>query len=541
MKLTFLGAALTVTGSSFLIKANNHKILVDCGMFQGGKAIEEFNRREFAYNPAELDCVVLTHAHIDHSGLLPRLCNEGFRGPIYSTKVTRELCNIMLPDSGHIQEFDAEIANRKGKRAGKAAVLPLYTVDDAFACLEQFSPLSYDVVQEIVPAISIRFRNAGHILGSAMAEVWITEGEEKQKIVFSGDIGHPGQPIIKDPTYIEDADFLVMESTYGNRIHQHYNKEQKLAEIINETVSKGGNVIIPAFAVGRTQTLLYYFRQLFKAGQIPKIPVIIDSPLAISATDIFMHNIQEYDTEAYNEIKPNEHPLHMPQLKFARSADESKAINNINEPKIIISASGMADAGRILHHLKHNLWCSQCSILLVGYQAEGSLGRRLLEGAKKVKILGEEISVKAKIYNLDGFSAHGDKEYLLQWLSSYNTKPANVFLVHGEIDATEEFAEAIAEKLNLPTFVPQFGDSAIISGRHWRIEKSQLPQIMAVDPELQQLQEQLSQLEAEYEAYKQNLQKIVAGDKKKASEALRRMEKVTTFIKKSLSDILKNA
>lgn len=541
MKLTFLGAALTVTGSSFLIESNNHKVLVDCGMFQGGKAIEAFNRREFAYNPAELDCVILTHAHIDHSGLLPRLCKEGFRGPIYSTKVTRELCNIMLPDSGHIQEFDAEIANRKGKRAGKAAVLPLYTVDDAFACLEQFLSLPYDLVKEIMPAISVRFRNAGHILGSAMVEMWITEGEEKQKIVFSGDVGHPGQPIIKDPTCVEDADFVVMESTYGNRIHQPYDKEQKLAEIVNETVSNGGNVIIPAFAVGRTQTLLYYFRQLFKAGKIPKLPIIIDSPLAISATDIFMHNTQDYDTEAYGLIERSEHPLYMPQLKFARTADESKAINIINEPKIIISASGMADAGRILHHLKHNLWCPQCSILLVGYQAEGSLGRRLLEGAKKVKILGEEISVKAKIYNLDGFSAHGDKEYLLQWLSCYNTKPANVFLVHGEGDATEEFGEAIGEKLDLPTFVPRFGDSAIIHGRQWRIEKSQLPQIAMIDPELHHLQEQLVQLEAEYAAYKQSLQKLVTSDKKKTGEALRRLEKVTTFIKKSLGDIMKNA
>ncbi len=540
MKLTFLGAAQTVTGSSFLLETGGRRLLIDCGMFQGGKTIEALNRREFAYNPAEIDCVVLTHAHIDHSGLLPRLCNEKFKGPIYSTKVTRELCNIMLPDSGHIQEFEAEIANRKGKRAGKMAMDPLYSVEDAFNCLDQFVSVPYNKPKDVLPGVSIQFRDAGHILGSSMVEVWITEGEVKQKIVFSGDIGHPGQPIIKDPTFIDEADFIIMESTYGNRTHQDYDKEQRLADIVNETINKGGNVVIPAFAVGRTQTLLYYFHKLIREGKIPKVPIIIDSPLAISATDIFMHNTQEYDDEAHSQLRGSEHPLHMPQLKFARTADESKAINSLKQPVIIISASGMADAGRILHHLKHNLWCPHCSVLLVGYQAEGSLGRRLLEGAKKVKILGEEISVKASIYNLEGFSAHGDQEYMLEWLSHFSAKPECIFLVHGEDEATAAFADAIGDKLSLSTYIPRFGDSAVISGRQWRLEETRLPQIAASDPELQYLQEQLSQLEADYAAYKQSLGKLVNGDKKKTGVALRRLAKVSACIKKSLADMLKN-
>ncbi|MDF2929118.1 MAG: Beta-Casp domain containing protein [Anaerospora sp.] len=290
MQLTFLGAAMIVTGSSYLLEVNDRKILIDCGMFQGSKAIRAFNTREFMYNPAELDCVVLTHAHIDHSGLLPRLCKEGFKGSIHATKVTADLCGIMLPDSAHIQEFDAEIANRKGKRAGKKVVTPLYTVEDAYACLKQFAPHQYDQELSITPEIVIKFRDAGHILGSAMVEVWVTEEGKTTKLVFSGDVGQPGQPIIKDPTFIEDADYVVIESTYGNRDHEPFDREETLAEIINDTVDRGGNIVIPAFAVGRTQTILYYLRKLFKAGKIPDIPVIIDSPLAISATDIFMHN-----------------------------------------------------------------------------------------------------------------------------------------------------------------------------------------------------------------------------------------------------------
>lgn len=541
MKLTFLGAALMVTGSSYLLETETGRLLIDCGLFQGGKAITALNRREFLYNPSELDCVILTHAHIDHSGLLPKLCKSGFRGSIYSTKVTAELCGIMLPDSGHIQEFEAEISSRKGRRAGKRPEEPLYTVEDAYACLRHFSPIAYDQTTQVLPGVSIRFRDAGHILGSAMVEVWVTEGETTEKLVFSGDIGQPGQPIIKDPTFIDAADYVIMETTYGNRDHEPFDREETLAEIVNTTVQNGGNIVIPAFAVGRTQTMLYYLHKLFKAGKIPDIPVIIDSPLAISATDIFMKNTQEYDSEAYSLVyEQQENPLHMPQLRFTRTAEESKTINTLSQPAIIISASGMADAGRILHHLKHNLWRPQSSVLLVGYQAQGSLGRRLLEGAKRVKIMGEEISVKASIYNLDGFSAHADRQYLLQWLAHFSSKPANVFLVHGEPDMTGPFATTVEGQMGLSVYIPRFGESAIISNRQFRVEAADLPPAYTLDPELYLLQDQLAQLEGQFGNYRQRLERLVAEDKTQAGEVSRRITKVISFLQKTLGNLLKN-
>ena len=539
MKLTFLGANLTVTGSSFLIEAQGGKVLVDCGMFQGSKVIEALNRRAFAYEPAGLDCVVLTHAHIDHSGLLPRLCKEGFKGPIYATKVTNELCGIMLPDSGHIQEIDAEMQNRKGKRAGKKTVQPLYTVDDAFQCLERFTSVPYKEKLEILPGITIRFQNAGHILGSAMAEIWVEEGQTVQKIVFSGDLGQPDQPIIRSPVFLDDADYVIMETTYGDRVHEPFDKEQTLADIVNQTIQKGGNVVIPAFAVGRTQTMLYYFIKLFKEGRIPDIPVIIDSPLAISATDIFRHNTQEYDKEAFLLVYDKGNPLHMPQLRFTRSSDESKAINTLTKPAIIISASGMADAGRILHHLKHNLWRPQSSVLLVGYQAEGSMGRRLMEGAKKVKIMGEEISVKASIYNLDGFSAHADRDFLFKWLSCFTRKPAQVFLVHGEPEMARHFAGRVENMLHLPAYIPHYGDSAVMAGRQWHLEATPVPHLVDADPQIQNLQNQLAQLEAEYAAYRSRLEDYMAANRIKPDDAARKLEKVTSLIRKNLDDLLK--
>ncbi|HEY3424837.1 MAG TPA: MBL fold metallo-hydrolase [Negativicutes bacterium] len=535
MRLSFLGAARMVTGSSYLLEVGNQKILVDCGMFQGSKTISALNRREFVYNPAAIDCVLLTHAHIDHCGLLPKLCNDGFKGKIYATKATTELCQIMLPDSAHIQEFDAEIANRKGKRAGKAHVDPLYTVDEAYACLQQFSATNYDDELRLSPAITVRFKDAGHILGSSVVEVWVTEDTKTAKFLFSGDLGQPDQPIIKDPTFIEAADYIITESTYGNRLHEHYDKEEKLAEIINESVRRGGNIIIPSFAVGRTQVILYYLHQLLKAGKIPDIPVIIDSPLAISATSIFMHNTQDYDSEAVSQLqKEHINPLLMPQLTFTKTAEESKALNQLDKPAIIISASGMADAGRILHHLKHNLWRPEASILFVGYQAEGSMGRRLIEGAKRVRILGEEISVKAQIYNLDGFSAHADQEQLLDWLSHFTDKPANVFLVHGESDMSEPFAKLVQEKLKLSTYIPQFGDVAVINGRDWHIEQSS---IITSDPALKQLQDYLTQVENNYNEQRKQLEQVVLADASKAPEALRRLEKMQDYIKKMLNGL----
>ncbi|HWR43820.1 MBL fold metallo-hydrolase [Sporomusa sp.] len=535
MRLTFLGAAGMVTGSSYLLEIGTKKFLVDCGMFQGSKAIIALNRRPFSYNPADIDGVLLTHAHIDHSGLIPRLCKSGFKGPIYATKVTAELCSIMLPDSGHIQEFDAEIANRKGQRAGHKPVEPLYTVDEAYACLKQFSPVAYNTEVKLSEEVTISFREAGHILGSSMIEIWVTENGETAKILFSGDLGQPDQPIIKDPTMIAHADYVIVESTYGARKHDPSDPVELLAKYINDTVEKGGNIIIPSFAVGRTQTLLYHLHTLFKGGLIPDMPVIIDSPLAISATDIFLKNSQEYDKEAYDMLyKDHDHPLRLPQLTYTKTSDESKAINKLGRPAIIISASGMADAGRILHHLKHNLWRPESSVLFVGYQAQGSMGRRLLEGVKKVKIMGEEISVKAKIYNLDGFSAHADQDQLMTWLGKFETKPANIFIVHGEEDMSEPFAQLINEKFGISTYIPHYGDSAMIAGRDWKIEPST---VTAVEPAVQQLRDYLAEMEKEYAELRLKLEDSVATNSGKLPDALSRADKIRAFTKKMLSDL----
>ena len=533
MKLTFLGAARMVTGSSYLLEVGTQKVLIDCGMFQGSKAITDNNSREFLYDPTAIDCVLVTHAHIDHSGLLPKLCKSGFKGMIYSTKVTNELCGIMLPDSAHIQELDAEYANRKGKRSGKKSVEPLYTIDDARVCLTHFSPLDYDVVVTLSPSIKVSFRDAGHILGSAMVEVWVTEKGKTVKLLFSGDLGQPNQPLIKDPTLIDEADYIIVESTYGNRLHENYDKEEKLASIINASVARGGNIIIPSFAVGRTQTMLYYLHNLLKSGRIPDMPVIIDSPLAISATDIFLHNELDYDTEATEILhKDHDNPLLMPQLRFTKTVEESMALNDLKDPAIIISASGMCDAGRILHHLKHNLWRPQASVLFIGYQAQGSLGRRLVEGIKKVKVLGEEISVKANIYNLDGFSAHADQQQLLTWLSYFKSKAANIFLVHGESKASEPFAQLIKEKMAVSTYIPSLGDVATSTGREWQVEEAEVASVA-----VKQLQDYLDVLDREYIEQRKKLEQMGGADNGKIAEIMCNLEKVRNYMNKTINGL----
>ncbi len=531
-----------VTGSSHLLENGERKVLIDCGMFQGSKIVSAMNRRPFAFTPSELDCVLLTHAHIDHSGLLPRLCKAGFRGPIYATKGTIELCSIMLPDSAYIQEFDAEIENRKGKRMGRPPVLPLYSVDDAHACLKQFRPVEYEVEFSIGAGIHVHFHDAGHILGSSMLEIHATDSGQETNFLFSGDLGRPDQPILQDPTYVKKADYVILESTYGNRDHIETNWEDRLAEIINETVERKGNVIIPAFAVGRTQMILYYLSRLFQAGRIPDLPVIIDSPLAIAATDIFRRNIQYYDKEAKDILKTEpQGPLEMKQLQFSRTTEESKALNFLETPAIIISASGMADAGRILHHLKHNLWRPEASVLFVGFQAEGSLGRRLVEGAKKVRIMGEEIGVRAHIYNLNGMSAHADREDMLEWLGCFTSKPANIFLVHGEMESATELSRLIAEKLSIPSYIPRYGDVASINGRDWQI--SSLPGLPAVGPEvkelqeLQELQDVLNELDSIWSETRQKSENLVAADASKMPAVLKRLIKVRRFIRQTLGEL----
>lgn len=534
MRITFLGASRTVTGSSYLLEAGGRKFLVDCGMFQGSKTTEALNWRPFAYDPTSLDCVLLTHAHIDHTGMVPRLCKSGFKGKIYATRATASLCRIMLPDSAHIQEFEAEINNRKGRRAGKGLIEPLYTVDDAYKSLEQFAPMPYGEKLEILPGVTVRFNDAGHILGSSIIEIWAEEGDKTEKLVFSGDLGQPDQPLIKDPTYIDEADYIIMESTYGNRKHEHFNRQDLLAEIINDTVQRGGNVVIPAFAVGRTQTIVYYLHQLLKAGKIPDLPIYIDSPLAISATDIFIQSPEDYDAEAREMVKRADNPLKLPQLIFTRTAEESKRINQREGSAIILSASGMADAGRILHHLKHNLWRPESSILLVGYQSPGSLGRRLTEGIKRVKIMGEDISVKAKIYNLDGFSAHADQDQLVNWLAHLQKPPANIFLVHGEAEMSEAFAVIIKEKFGFPAYIPRLGDAAALEGREFRIEPSSL---VFVDPAVQKLQDIWDLIEADFAEFKKRIEQVLATGNGQIAIAARALEKLRKVLRDTMEAI----
>lgn len=532
MQLTFLGATMGVTGSCFLVEAGERKMLVDCGMFQGSKIMTAFNRRPFAVEPGLIDCVLLTHAHIDHSGLLPKLCKEGFRGPIYATKATIELCSIMLPDSAHIQEFDAEIETRKGKRAGRPVTEPLYTVDEAYSCLKQFRPVEYETDFNPVPEVAVRYHDAGHILGSSMLA--LTDKETGLRVLFSGDLGRPNQPILQDPTCVQAADYLVMESTYGDRDHVDTDWDSRLAEIINETVERRGNVVIPAFAVGRTQVILYYLNRLHKAGRIPNIPVIIDSPLAIAATDIFRRSVKFFDKEATDILKSEGDPLSLPQLQMSRTAEESRQINFLDEPAIIISASGMADAGRILHHLKHNLWRPESSVLFVGFQAQGSLGRRIIDGAKKVRIMGEEIGVKAHIYNLDGLSAHADRDEMMKWLECFQTKPANIFLVHGEPASAQALEGILAEKMQLSSYTPRYGDTAVLQGRTWQIIPSR---IVPIEPAVKALQDLLNEMDAGFTEYRQRLEQMVAADASRMPAVLDRLGKIRRFIGKTLSDL----
>lgn len=469
MKISFFGAAKTVTGSCYYIQTNSCSFLVDCGMFQGSTADEAHNQEAFPFNPAELDFVILTHSHIDHSGRIPKLYVDGFKGQIFSTKATAELCAIMLPDSGHIQEFENEWINRKRERAGLPPIKPLYTNQDAIDCIKLFTSASYNEVVKPDESIKVRFNDAGHILGSAIVELWINENGEEVKAVFSGDLGNKNMPILRDPAIIDSADYLFIESTYGNRVHMNVeNKIDRFIEIITSTVKKGGNIVIPSFAVGRTQEIIYdLHKQREKYGdklnELLEIPVYVDSPLAISATRVFRNNLDCFDEEARSYIQNGDNPLDFPGLRFTQSADESKALNDSKESMIIISASGMCDAGRIKHHLKHNLWRKESSVVFVGYQAEGSLGRRLVDGAKKVRIFGEEITVNARIEMIEGFSGHADRDGLLNWMSGFKRKPQKVFIVHGEESVMSEFAELINAKLGIETIIPNRGEAFIVS------------------------------------------------------------------------------
>ncbi len=465
MRVKFLGGVRTVTGSATLLERGSLKLLIDCGMFQGGRALEERNWSVEEYHPRKLSFIILTHAHIDHSGLIPKLVKEGFRGKVFCTKATLDLCDIMLRDSAHIQEMEAEWESRKKKRSGGDESSPLYTLKDAEESLSYFQPLNYDEILTIDEGIKFRFQDAGHILGSAIIELWVKEGDQERKLVFSGDLGGKGQPIIRDPAQVNEGDFLWLESTYGNRLHK--SREETVEELLNilrDAFANRAKVIIPAFAIERTQDIIYTLGELIRKGLIPIVPIYIDSPLAISATEIFRNNSNYFDNEAKEIFSQGEDPLEIPGIIYTKTKEASQAINEDQGPGIIISASGMCEAGRIKHHLKHHLWREESHIVFIGYQAEGTVGRRIVDGAKKVRLFGEDIAVRANVHTLGGFSAHADQKGLLEWLSNFENPSLEVFINHGEENISEEFSKIIRERFNFKTTIPKWKEQRTLFG-----------------------------------------------------------------------------
>ena len=459
MKIEFIGGTRTVTGSCFIVKDIDFTIMIDCGMFQGKHSIRERNYLDLIKSPSHIDILLLTHAHIDHSGLIPRLVKNGFNGMIYATKATCELCKIMLPDSAHIQEMDTKWINKKNKRLGHSLVKPLYTVKNAEQSIKNFVPAKYSEIIQIHPRVKVRFRDAGHILGSSSIEMWVDQDNKQIKLVFSGDIGQKDQAIIRDPEMIDNTDILLIESTYGNRLHK--GKEDTYNEfknIILNSYNQKGNIIIPAFAVERTQEIIYTLAKLFKNNEIPKIPVYIDSPLAISATEIFKHNEECFDEETKSILLSGNSPLDFKNLYFTRTTEESKRLNDEATGSIIISASGMCTAGRIKYHLMNNLYRYESSVIFVGYQAEGTLGRRLIDGANQVRVYGEDVKVHAKIHTLGGFSAHADRNGLIEWIRNIKNPKLKIFIVHGEEEASQSLANNIRSIFGYDTHVPEWGE-----------------------------------------------------------------------------------
>lgn len=462
-RITFLGAAGTVTGSKYLIEAGGKRLLVDCGLFEGSRELKQRNWERLPIDPAAVDWVLLTHAHIDHTGYLPRLVRDGFRGPIYSNGATRELCALLLPDSAHLQEEDAHYAARKGYTPHKPP-LPLYTVPESQTALAQFREIPRADTFTISTQFSVRPHDAGHILGSSWLELTITENGKQTLMVFSGDLGRYDQPILKDPEPPTRADFLLCESTYGDRDHPAGSVPDELAEIVNETAKRGGAIVIPSFAVGRTQTLMFYLRQLEEERRIPRLPTYVDSPMAINVTDIYENHREDHDLEFTREEGQGYHdPLNVHEVHMTRSVEDSKKINEVVSPCIIISASGMATGGRILHHLARRLPDSRSAVLLVGYQAEGSGGRALQEGAKYLRIHGEEVPVRARIIEIAQLSAHAGKSELLRWLSGFQAPPRQTFLVHGEPPALNALRDAVTSQFHWPATIPAYQQSFDLS------------------------------------------------------------------------------
>jgi len=458
MIIKFYGAAHEVTGSCNYVECNGKKILIDCGMHQGTDGQDD----SFPFSAKDIDCVILTHAHIDHSGLLPLLSKHGFNGKVYATKATYSLCEIMLKDSAHIQEQDADWHNRKAKRSGRAEVIPLYTIPDAEAVMTRFIPCDYNTKITVFNDITIRFSNAGHLLGAAFIELWIKENGLERKLVFSGDIGNHDLPLVVDPSIITEADYVVIESTYGDRNHEKAPTDyaERFADTIDKAFRRGGNVVIPSFAVGRTQEILYLIRDIKERGLVKSIPdfkVFMDSPLAHAATWVFNKNYHDsYDEKAMALVDKGVNPLYFDGLTLCSTTDESKAINDVTTPHVILSSSGMCEAGRIRHHLKHNLWSPDNTIMFVGYQASGTLGRKLLDGAESVTLFGEPIDVKAQIIQLEGISGHADQKGLISWLGNFSPAPKHIFVVHGGANVCEVFGELIRQKFGDIVSVPFF-------------------------------------------------------------------------------------
>ncbi len=477
MRLVFSGAAHEVTGSCHYLEVGDTRLLIDCGMEQGQNLYENV---EIPAPWAQIDAVLITHAHIDHTGMLPYIYARGFRGKVIATPATCDLCRIMLKDSAHIQEMEAEWKNRKARRAGRAEVQPLYEMNDALGVLEHLVPCEYGDLLTLNENITVRFTDVGHLLGSASIEIWMREDGVQKKIVFSGDIGNTNKPLIRDPQYTTEADYVVMESTYGDRTHKKgADHITELVRIVQETLDRGGNVVLPAFAVGRTQELLYFFRHI-KAEHLIRghenFEVYVDSPLAVEATHVFKQNqLDCYDDETRDLVTAGINPISFPGLKLSVTSEESKNINFDTKPKVIISASGMCDAGRIRHHLKHNLWRKECTVVFAGYQAEGTLGRVLTDGGRSVKLFGETIDVEAHIEQLHDISGHADMDGLLKWACAFEKKPQQYFIVHGGDDVCDRFAALVEERTGAPAKAPYSGAEYDLAAGAWVKEPAGVP------------------------------------------------------------------
>lgn len=540
MKIKFCGASTGVTGSCHLITTDKHKLLLDCGQFQGGKSIEKLNSEPFPFDPEEIEWVVLSHAHIDHCGRLPLLVKRGFRGQIYCTDATADLLEVMLRDSAYIHEKDAEWQTRKNLRSGKPPAEPLYTIDDAEEALKLVKPVLYDQLVELAPEIKIVFNDAGHILGSAITELWVTEGENTSKIVFSGDLGVPHRPILRDPVKIKKADYVIMETTYGNRVHPANSTSiDELIHITLDTVKRGGSVIIPSFAVGRTQELIYQFNMFYEQNPqyqsiLEDVNVYIDSPMATTATEVFKRNAQVFDEETKQYIMSGDNPLDFKNLKFTRNTADSMMLNADKTPKIIISASGMCEAGRIRHHLKHNLWDNRNSIVFVGYQAEGTLGRMLIEGASEVKLFGETIAVKAQIHNLEGFSGHADMNGLLDWAGGFKMTPKQIFLVHGELESKRDFAGLMGRELGLhPVVITENSEFELESGK--LLSRDEVIYDIMDDEGIEDLKDKISTIKTELDSVLSSTQGVI--ENKISAEKLQQINNIVLELEKASANL----